>query len=37
MGICAHAACMSIVGFANPLIIGLSNVFMPEIGLDVEA
>jgi len=25
-----YAACMSIVGFANPLIIGLSNVFMPK-------
>jgi hypothetical protein len=25
-----YAACMSIVGFANPLIIGLSNVFMTK-------
>ncbi len=25
-----YAACMSIVGFANPLMIGLTNVFMPK-------
>jgi O-antigen/teichoic acid export membrane protein len=25
-----YAACMSIVGFANPLIIGLANVWMPK-------
>ncbi len=28
-----YAACMSIVGFANPLMIGLSNVFMPKLVL----
>jgi hypothetical protein len=26
-----YAACMSIVGFANPLIIGLTNVCMPKL------
>jgi O-antigen/teichoic acid export membrane protein len=25
-----YAACMSIVGFANPLMIGLTNIFMPK-------
>ena len=28
-----YAACMSIVGFANPLMIGLSNVLMPKLVL----
>ena len=26
----AYAACMSILGFVNPLLIGFSNVFMPK-------
>jgi O-antigen/teichoic acid export membrane protein len=28
-----YAACMSIVGFANPMIIGLTNVYMPRSAL----
>ena len=28
-----YAACMSIVGFANPLMIGLTNIFMPKLVL----
>ena len=29
----AYAACMSIIGFANPLMIGLTNAYMPRLVL----